>query len=101
MVSRAYLDGVREAFARLGDEESERFRATTQAPPVPVRELHASTFRLAHQRGDELGGLVGLRVPLDAEDVAAVRQLDGSGSSSSVAQPGTSRPSPTRSTPWW
>jgi hypothetical protein len=39
VVSRAYLDGVRDAFARLGDGEAERFRATTQAPPVPVREL--------------------------------------------------------------
>ena len=39
VVSRAYLDGVRDAFARLGDGVAERFRATTQAPPVPVREL--------------------------------------------------------------
>jgi hypothetical protein len=39
VVSRAYLDGVREAFARLGDGQAERFRATTQPPPAPVREL--------------------------------------------------------------
>jgi hypothetical protein len=39
VVSRAYLDGVEEAFARLGDGELERFRATTQPPPVPVLEL--------------------------------------------------------------
>jgi len=39
VVSRAYLDGVREAFARLGDGEIERFSATTQPPPVPVRPL--------------------------------------------------------------
>jgi hypothetical protein len=39
VVSRAYLDGVQEAFADLGDGEIERFRATTQPPPVPVREL--------------------------------------------------------------
>jgi len=39
VVSRAYLDEVQEAFAGLGDGEIERFRATTQPPPVPVREL--------------------------------------------------------------
>jgi hypothetical protein len=39
VISRTYLDGVREAFARLGDGQAERFRATTQPPPVPVREL--------------------------------------------------------------
>jgi Gamma-glutamyl cyclotransferase, AIG2-like len=39
VVSRAYFDGVRGAFARLGDGQLERFRATTQPPPVPVREL--------------------------------------------------------------
>ena len=39
VVSRAYLDGVHEGFARLGDGQIERFRATTQPPPVPVREL--------------------------------------------------------------
>ena len=39
VVSRAYLESVQQGFAALGDGEIERFRATTQPPPVPVREL--------------------------------------------------------------
>jgi hypothetical protein len=39
VVSLEYLDGVRAAFAALGDGALERFSATTRPPPVPVRDL--------------------------------------------------------------
>ena len=39
VVDRAYLDGVRDGFARLGRLELERFDASTDPPPVPIRVL--------------------------------------------------------------
>lgn len=39
VVSRAYLELVRERFAQLGPGELHRFDASTDAPPVPTRDL--------------------------------------------------------------
>jgi hypothetical protein len=39
VISRAYLDLVRAGFDRLGPGELSRFDTSTEAPPVPVRDL--------------------------------------------------------------
>ena len=38
VVIAAYLRAVERAFAALGDGQLERFRLTTEPPPVPVSE---------------------------------------------------------------
>ena len=77
VVSRAYLDGIEQGLrARWGRRPGRALRAARrQRPPVPVAaELRrARRCRLAHERGDELAGLVGLGVPLDAEHEAPAR----------------------------
>jgi gamma-glutamylcyclotransferase (GGCT)/AIG2-like uncharacterized protein YtfP len=39
VVEHAYLDGVRDGFARIGARELARFDASTDAPAVPMRAL--------------------------------------------------------------
>lgn len=39
VVQRAYLDGVRAGFARLGAGELDRFDGSTEPPGIPIRDL--------------------------------------------------------------
>jgi len=39
VINRPYLDDVRDGFAQLGPGQLERFDASTDPPPVPIRTL--------------------------------------------------------------
>ncbi len=39
VIQRAYADSVERAYAQLGPDALERYRATTEAPPFPLAEL--------------------------------------------------------------
>jgi gamma-glutamylcyclotransferase (GGCT)/AIG2-like uncharacterized protein YtfP len=39
VVSRAYLEQIRDGFAQLGPEELRRFEESSDDPPVPIRDL--------------------------------------------------------------
>jgi hypothetical protein len=49
VVQRAYLESVRDGFARLGPEQLARFESSTDDPPVPIRDLRRIDLTLSGQ----------------------------------------------------
>lgn len=39
VINRAYLEGIREGFAQIGADHLEKFDASTDPPPLPIRDL--------------------------------------------------------------